>query len=252
MRPSPPKRAAKHIDTPATNLSATLSSSDGQLTGGSVEIAHALDVIEEDMLEAATESILARQGHAETHKYILSESSFRKLSVFELGAKAHGIQHAESLTVKRRWTEIIIRVREQSEDELGHQEKDSPPAPKAEFADKDNGTFECLFNVTTRAMPIPVSGSERAYQLWDTAKAGSSANYPCDVPAVKGESSDSTFENDSSDAWPPWVNDCNQIIQNIQDDGDTFWRSGMIGAKGDMQYNGNVKKQNDKMGIFYA
>ncbi|KAF7556019.1 hypothetical protein G7Z17_g1692 [Cylindrodendrum hubeiense] len=175
------------------------------------------------------------------------------------------------------------------------------------FSDPTNGgTLKELANadVTTPGyMRIPVCSPERAYQSWDTAKAGSSANYPCDIPPGKDECGDSTFENESSDASPS-VDDCKHIIQNIQGDGGTSWSiqvvgkhqrkiahygtcafgvqatkvngnvnfkiggqdvidiinnsidqfggSGVIGAKGDMKCNGNVKKQNAEWGIYHT
>jgi hypothetical protein len=76
-------------------------------------------------------------------------------------------------------------------------------------------------DVTTSGfMRIPVCSLERAFKSWDTAKAGSSDNYPCDVPPGKDKCGDSTFENQTSDG-SPLVEDCLTIIKNIQDDAST-------------------------------
>ncbi|KAH0426127.1 glycosylhydrolase family 18-6 [Colletotrichum camelliae] len=71
---------------------------------------------------------------------------------------------------------------------------------------------------------LPVCSPERAFQSWDTAPKGhrSSPNYPCDNPPGIDNCGDSSFENQSSGASPK-VEDCRQIIKNIEGDGRTEW-----------------------------
>ncbi|KAK2760455.1 glycosylhydrolase family 18-6 [Colletotrichum kahawae] len=71
---------------------------------------------------------------------------------------------------------------------------------------------------------LPVCSPERAFQSWDTAPKGhrSSPNYPCDNPPGIDNCGDSSFENQSSGASPK-VDDCRQIIKNIEGDGRTEW-----------------------------
>ncbi|KAL2868998.1 uncharacterized protein BJX67DRAFT_387104 [Aspergillus lucknowensis] len=102
----------------------------------------------------------------------------------------------------------------------------------AEAADPTNeGTMSNLMDVdvtTPGFMRIPVCSPERAFQSWDTAKAGSSENYPCDIPPGKDECGDSTFDNETSDASPN-VDDCMQIIKNIRGDASTDWTTQVVG-----------------------
>ena len=102
------------------------------------------------------------------------------------------------------------------------------------FADPTNsGTIDNLLKVdvtTPGFVRLPVCSPERAYQSWDTTKAGSSDNYPCDIPPGKDECGDSTFENQSSDASPN-VKDCRAIIENIKGNGDTDWTTQVAGKK---------------------
>ncbi|KAL4746146.1 hypothetical protein BDW72DRAFT_207592 [Aspergillus terricola var. indicus] len=162
----------------------------------------------------------------------------------------------------------------------------------AGFADPTNqGTIDNLLNVditTPGFMRIPVCTAERAFLIWDTAKAGATSDYPCGVPPGKDECGESSFENETSDASPD-VDDCLQIIKNIQDDASTdfttqvlgknqreiaesgnadfvvggqdvidiintaakkFGSGGKIGAKGNMDCNGNIKSQPVLWGIY--
>ncbi|KAA8642641.1 uncharacterized protein ATNIH1004_011586 [Aspergillus tanneri] len=150
-------------------------------------------------------------------------------------------------------------------------------------------------------MRIPVCSPERAFQSWDTANKDSSPNWPCDIPPGKDECGDSTFVDQTSDESPK-VEDCRQIIKNIEGDGSTDWttqvighnqrkiashaschfgveatktngnvnfkvggqdvidiindaiarfaRDGLIGAKGHMNCNGNIKSQPVLWGIY--
>jgi hypothetical protein len=168
----------------------------------------------------------------------------------------------------------------------------------------DHGTIDNLMNVdvtTPGFMRIPVCSPERAFKSWDTAKAGSSDNYPCDLPPGKDTCGDSTFVDQTSDASPS-VDDCLTIIKNIEGDASTdyttevvgknqrkiawygscafgveaskvngnvnfvvggqdvidiindaikqFAKDGKIGAKGNMDCNGNVKTQSVLWGIY--
>ncbi|PYI01817.1 chitinase [Aspergillus sclerotiicarbonarius CBS 121057] len=175
----------------------------------------------------------------------------------------------------------------------------------ASVADPTNdGTLADLMavDVTTPGfMRIPVCSPARAFQSWDTASKGSSPNWPCDIPPGKDECGASTFVDQTSDASPK-VEDCRQIIKNIEGDGGTGWttqvighhqrqiashaschfgveatkthgnvnfkvggqdvidiihdaiarfaRDGLIGAKGNMNCNGNVKSQPVGWGIY--
>ncbi|KAK8131380.1 hypothetical protein PG984_007818 [Apiospora sp. TS-2023a] len=100
------------------------------------------------------------------------------------------------------------------------------------FADPtDGGTIDNLLKVdvtTPGFMRLPVCSPERAFQSWDTTSKGSSPNYPCDIPPGRDTCGDSTFENQSSGASPK-VEDCLQIIQNIQGDGSTDWTTQVVG-----------------------
>lgn len=102
------------------------------------------------------------------------------------------------------------------------------------FADPTNGgTLDGLLaaDVTTPGfMRLPVCSPERAFQSWETSTKGSSANYPCDVPPGRDECGDSTFEDQTSGASPS-VDDCRQIIRNIEGDGSTSWTTQVVGKR---------------------
>ncbi|RDK38944.1 hypothetical protein M752DRAFT_307004 [Aspergillus phoenicis ATCC 13157] len=175
----------------------------------------------------------------------------------------------------------------------------------ARIADPTNhGTMSDLIDVdvtTPGFMRIPVCSPARALQSWDTADKNSSPNWPCDIPPGKDECGDSTFVDQTSDASPK-VEDCRQIIKNIEGDATTAWttqvvghnqreiashaschfgveatktngnvnfkvggqdvidiindaiakfaRDGLIGAKGNMDCNGNVKSEPVLWGIY--
>ncbi|EHA19716.1 hypothetical protein ASPNIDRAFT_138741, partial [Aspergillus niger ATCC 1015] len=175
----------------------------------------------------------------------------------------------------------------------------------ARIADPTNhGTMSDLIDVdvtTPGFMRIPVCSPARAFQSWDTADKNSSPNWPCDIPPGKDECGDSTFVDQTSDASPK-VEDCRQIIKNIEGDATTAWttqvvghnqreiashaschfgveatktngnvnfkvggqdvidiindaiakfaRDGLIGAKGNMDCNGNVKSEPVLWGIY--
>ncbi|KAI8943235.1 hypothetical protein NX059_001257 [Plenodomus lindquistii] len=96
---------------------------------------------------------------------------------------------------------------------------------------KDSGTIDNLLksDITTPGfVRLPVCSPERAFQSWDTTKKGSSDNYPCDNPPGKSNCEDSDFENQTSDASPK-VEDCLQIIKNIEGDGSTDWTTDVVG-----------------------
>ncbi|KAL4805376.1 chitinase [Aspergillus unguis] len=100
------------------------------------------------------------------------------------------------------------------------------------FADPTNqGTIDDLLDVdvtTPGFMRIPVCTAERAFLVWDTAKAGSTSDYPCNVPPGIDTCGESSFENETSDASPD-VDDGLQIIKNIQDDASTDWTVQVVG-----------------------
>lgn len=101
----------------------------------------------------------------------------------------------------------------------------------ASMADLTNeGTMSNLMEVDVMSpgfMWIPVCSPERAFQSWDTANKDSSLNWPCDIPPGKDEWGDSTFVDQTSDRSPK-VEDCRQIIKNIEGDGSTDWTTQVI------------------------
>lgn len=102
----------------------------------------------------------------------------------------------------------------------------------AEVADPTNdGTMDNLLDIdvtTPGFIRIPVCSADRAFQSWDTADKGSSSHYPCDIPPGRNDCKDSSFEDKTSGASPS-VDDCRQIITNIQGDGSTDWTTDVIG-----------------------
>ncbi|KAK3956166.1 hypothetical protein QBC32DRAFT_251260 [Pseudoneurospora amorphoporcata] len=103
----------------------------------------------------------------------------------------------------------------------------------------DGTTIDNLLDVditTPGYVRLPVCSPERAFQSWDTSDKGSSENYPCDFPPGMNHCGDSTFEGRTSDA-SPLVEDCLQIIRNIQGDASTDWTPG-IGSTKEIKANG--------------
>lgn len=174
-------------------------------------------------------------------------------------------------------------------------------SPDTSSSDAVNKLLDVDFT-TAGVVRLPVCDPERAFQSWDTTDKGSSMFYPCDIPPGLSECSDSSFEDQTSGASPK-VEDCRQIITNIQGDGSTKWTTqvvgknqreiassgschfgveatkvngnvnfafggqdvidiindaieqfgnadGLVGAKGDLQCNGNIKQQAVKWGIY--
>jgi hypothetical protein len=107
----------------------------------------------------------------------------------------------------------------------GRQNSDALPDPT------NDGTISNLVDVdvtTPGFMRIPVCSPERAFQSWDTAAAGSSLFYPCDIPPGKNTCEISSFEEQTSDASPS-VEDCRTIIRNIEADASTSWTTQVVG-----------------------
>ncbi|KAF5485943.1 Killer toxin subunits alpha/beta [Colletotrichum fructicola] len=77
---------------------------------------------------------------------------------------------------------------------------------------------------------LPVCSPDRAFQSWETGKKGGSDNYPCDIPPGKDHCGESSFENRGSDASPK-VEDCKQIIKNIEGDGSTEFTHRITGHR---------------------
>lgn len=100
------------------------------------------------------------------------------------------------------------------------------------FADpEDRDTMEGLIDLdftTPGYIRLPVCSAERARQSWESSHPGSSPNYPCDIPPGSDECHDSTFENETSDA-SPLVEDCLQIISNIEGDASTDFTHQVVG-----------------------
>lgn len=93
-----------------------------------------------------------------------------------------------------------------------------------------SGTFDALLDVdvTTPGMiRLPICSPERAFQAWGAQETGNKL-YPCnDVPS-KNDCGDSDFEDQTSDASPS-VDDCRQIIKNIQGNTNTEWTVQFVG-----------------------
>lgn len=94
-------------------------------------------------------------------------------------------------------------------------------------ADVNNqGTIDDLLDnqdITTPGfIRIPVCSPEQARTSWKLADKGSTPNYPCDMLPGRNSCGDSTFVDQTSDASPA-VDDCRQIVTNIQSDPTTDW-----------------------------
>jgi hypothetical protein len=74
---------------------------------------------------------------------------------------------------------------------------------------------------------LPVCSPERAWQSWDTTGAGSSENYPCDMPPGISHCGESSFVDQTSDASPN-ADDCFGIIRIIEGDGGTDWTTSVL------------------------
>jgi GH18 family chitinase len=99
----------------------------------------------------------------------------------------------------------------------------------------ENGLLKV--DVTTPGyMRIPVCSPERAYRSWDTDGAERSKIYPCDIPVGRQECGDSTFENQSSGASPK-IEDCRQIIRNIQEDTTTDFKHSTTAGQRDILHH---------------
>ncbi|PWY81537.1 hypothetical protein BO94DRAFT_557986 [Aspergillus sclerotioniger CBS 115572] len=84
-------------------------------------------------------------------------------------------------------------------------------------------------DVTTPGfMRMPVCSPARALQSWKTAKKDSSPNWPCNIPPGQDKCGDSTFVDQTSHASPK-VEDCRQLITNIEGDGGSGWTTQVIG-----------------------
>ncbi|KAK8062875.1 hypothetical protein PG997_014972 [Apiospora hydei] len=150
------------------------------------------------------------------------------------------------------------------------------------FADPtDGGTIDNLLNVdvtTPGFMRLPVCSPARAFQSWDTTKKGSSPHYPCDIPPGRDTCGDSTFE-DHTDFTTQVVGKnqreigksgtCHFGVEATKVNGNVnfvvggqdmidiineavkrFGGDGRVGAKGNMNCNGNIKQQAVKWGIY--
>ncbi|KAL4879073.1 hypothetical protein BJY04DRAFT_229417 [Aspergillus karnatakaensis] len=170
----------------------------------------------------------------------------------------------------------------------------------------DPSSAESLMDVditTPGFIRLPICSAERAFTSWDETSKGSSPNFPCDLQQGKNECGETSFENQTTDG-SPLVEDCLQIIRNIEEDPTTGWTTQVvgqrhrtigvagtcafgveatrtdgnvnfqvggqdmidiindavaqfawndkIGARGDMQCNGNVKSQAVRWGIYHT
>jgi hypothetical protein len=87
-----------------------------------------------------------------------------------------------------------------------------------------------LDTTTPGLIQLPVCSPNRAWQAWNTGTAGGSDHYPCDIFPGKGHCGDSSFENQGSGVSPS-VDDCKQIIRNIEEDASTDWTHGITGQR---------------------
>jgi hypothetical protein len=78
---------------------------------------------------------------------------------------------------------------------------------------------------------LPVCTPERAYKSWDTAgPKDDDPLYPCSIAKGPDHCQISSFIDQTSDASPP-VEDCKQIIKNIEGDGGATWTTGISGQR---------------------
>ena len=98
---------------------------------------------------------------------------------------------------------------------------------------RNQGTMADLLqaDITTPGyMRLPVCSPEKAFVSWDTLHNRTSTdNWPCDVQG-RDHCGESTFENQSSSASPK-IDDCLQIIKNIEPHLSTDWTTQTVGHK---------------------
>jgi hypothetical protein len=85
-----------------------------------------------------------------------------------------------------------------------------------------------LDSATPGLIQLPVCSPSRAWQAWHTGSKGGSDHYPRDIFPDKDYCGDSSFENQSSDA-SPLVEDCKQVIRNIEEDASTDFEHRITG-----------------------
>jgi hypothetical protein len=83
---------------------------------------------------------------------------------------------------------------------------------------------------TPGLIQLPVCSPSRAWQAWHTGSKGGSDHYPCDIFPGKDYCGDPSFENQSSDA-SPLVEDCKQMIRNIEEDASTDYEHRITGHR---------------------
>ncbi|KAK4136083.1 glycoside hydrolase family 18 protein [Trichocladium antarcticum] len=104
--------------------------------------------------------------------------------------------------------------------------------PKLDLVN-DVSVREELINMDMTApgfVRLPVCSADRAFLSWRTAAKGGSDNFPCDIPPGTDYCDDTTYVDQTSDA-SPTVEDCLQIIRNIEGDGSTKFEAGIVGHK---------------------
>jgi GH18 family chitinase len=87
-----------------------------------------------------------------------------------------------------------------------------------------------LDSTTPGLIQLPVCSPSRAWQSWHTGSKGGSDHYPCDIFPGKDHCGDSSFENQGSGA-SPLVDDCKQIIRNIEEDASTEFEHRITGHR---------------------
>ena len=65
---------------------------------------------------------------------------------------------------------------------------------------------------------------------WNTGTKGGSEHYPGDIFPGEDRCGDSSFENQGSDA-SSLVDDCKQIIRNLEEDSSADWTHGITGQR---------------------
>ncbi|KAL8371943.1 hypothetical protein RB595_001650 [Gaeumannomyces hyphopodioides] len=111
----------------------------------------------------------------------------------------------------------------------GKQNKEVSLADLATKPDVRRGLVGMDVN-TPGVVQLPVCSPDRAFQSWNTARAGSSPHYPCDIPPGKDHCGASSFENTGSDV-SPLVSDCQQVIKNIEGDASTVFTHSITGHR---------------------
>ncbi|KAG9256684.1 glycoside hydrolase [Emericellopsis atlantica] len=86
-------------------------------------------------------------------------------------------------------------------------------------------------------MRLPVCSPERAWRAWYYGDTSDGDHYPCHVLKGRDYCSKSTFKNQGSNASPP-VEDCRQIIKNLEGLPEKDWRVDILGGQTQLAKSG--------------